>query len=265
MSNPNQFKRQDQNTGPISMQNTVVSAYYQSLFGRNVIDTTVIPAFLKLVCLPKLFLEVFTRRKMGERYFSKSMAVLIAILLYFLPQLLMPLFHWRDTTTYYTFYMAYVIMAAYCFVEVKREPSVFDFARFSLDPGKCLPFFKRIKIFGKTPTQRTIDVWLEPLFCFGVGFLLLLLHQNMTGVLIVFCSLCYFVSNYSFALRGDHFIMDQIDLIICNQDLTETMMQNLDVSPRGMPFSAKKPSTKELRENLVAAFIDDYEDAAVAK
>jgi hypothetical protein len=87
----------------------------------------------------------------------------------------------------------------------------------------------------------------------------------MTGTVIAFCSLCHFISNYSFALRGDHFIMDQIDLIICNQDWTQTVMQNKDVSPRGMPFSAKKPSTKELRENLVAVLVDDYEDAATAK
>lgn len=263
MSTATQFKRQDplKSTG----QSDVVHAYYQSLFGRNVIDTKVIPAILVLICFPKLVLEVFTRRKMGERYFSKAWAILLAIVLFYLPNILYPIFHWHDTFTYYTFFTAYVIMAAYCFVEVHREPSVFDFARFSKDPGKSLSLFKRIKIFGKTPTQRTIDVWLEPLLCFGIGLILVIMSQRMTGMVIVFCSLCYFISNYSFALRADHFIMDQIDLIICNQDWTETVMQNKDVSPRGMPFSAKKPSTKELRENLVAVLVDDYEDAAVAK
>lgn len=202
---------------------------------------------------------------MGERTFSKVDAVLLAIVLYYIPDPLYRIYHWHDTFTYYTFYTAYVIMAVYCCFEIKRAPSVFNFKRFSLDPGKSFAFFKRIKIFGITPSQRTIDVYLEPLFCFTIGLILVMMSQRMTGMVIAFCSLCYFISNYSFALRADHEIMNKIDGIICNQDITETFTNDVDVSPRGVPFYAKKPSTRELRMDLAAALVDDYEHAAVAK
>lgn len=238
--------------------------YYQSLFGRNVINTKVVPAFLQIICLPKLVVEVFIRRRMGERYFSSVWAVLAGIILYWLPDPLYKIYHWHDTPTYFVFFTGYVIMSVYTYFEIRRAPSVFDFKRFSLDPGKSLPFFHRIKIFGKTPTQRTIDVYLEPLLCLLVGFLLILGSQYMTGTVIFICSLCHFISNLSFAIRGDHFIMDKIDQIICNQDLSETFVQDRDMSPRGVPFYAQKPTTKELREGILDTMSDFDSDAAVA-
>lgn len=264
-----QFKNSDQeqskNQSPANGQSQFVHAYYQSLFGRNVINTKVIPPLLAFVCFPKLILEVFTRRRMGERYFSKTWAVVLGIILLLLPRLASKAHPNPGLFSYYLFVAGYVIMTAVCFIEIKRAPSVFDFARFGLDPGQSLSFFKRIRIFGKTPTQRMIDVWLEPLFCFAIGFVLLLLSQYLTAIVILFSALCYFISNYSFALRGDHFIMAKIDEILCNQDLTQTFIQNKDMSPRGVPFYAQKPSTRELRENLAAAMFDDYDGASVAR
>lgn len=249
-----QFKRQGQGA----------ENYYQSLFGRNVINTKIIPQILEFICYPKLIIETFTRRRMGERYYSKLWAVLLGILLFFLPKWAVRIHHSPGLGSYYLFLAGYVIMTVVCFVEIRRAPSVFDFARFSLDPGKSLPLFNRIKIFGKTPSQRMIDVYLEPLSCIGIGLVMILLSQYLTGIVILFCSVCHFLSNYMFALRGDHFIMDHIDRDLCNRDLTQTFIQDKDISSSGVPFYGKKPTTKELRENLAASLIDDYENAAVA-
>lgn len=246
------------------VQNQGTYTYYQSLYGRNVINTQVVPALLQFLCLPKIIVEVFVRRRMGERYFSKIWSVVVALILYWLPQPLVRMFGWHDSWLYHLFLIAYVIMTVVTWVEVWRAPSVFDFKRFSLDPGKCLPFFYRIRIMGKPVTQRMIDTWLEPLFCIGIGFVLVLLSFYMTGTIILFCSLCHFLSNMLFAIRGDHFIMDKIDEIICNQDLTALFIQDRDVSPRGVPFYAQKPTTKELRDNLTQAITGEPDDAAVA-
>lgn len=238
--------------------------YYQSLYGRGVINTKVVPDLLKILCFPKLLLDVFLRRKMGERYFSIVWATLLGIFLYFGPRVLANIYHWRDAATFHIFFLAYVIMSLKCYWETKREPSVFDFKRFSLDPGKSLPFFYSLRLFGKSPTQRTIDVYLEPIFCFLIGFGLILTSQYTTGTVIVVASICYFLSNLAFAIRGDNFVMDKIDEIICNQDLTDTFMTERDISPRGVPFYAQKPTTKELREDLLTSLIPDDSDAAVA-
>ncbi len=171
----------------------------------------------------------------------------------------------NGTTTYYIFLVAYAIMSVVRYMEIRREPSVFDFAKFSLSTGLPHPFFKQIKIGGKTPTLRTIEVYYEPLLCFLIAVPLAFLGQPVSLV-IIFCSICYFLFNMLAAIQGDHFVMDKIDEIICNQELSQTFIQDLEVSPRQVPFYGKKPTSEQLRNAFAEQVLanDEEEDVAVA-
>ena len=226
-------------------------AYYQTLYGRNVLNSQVLPAFIIWLCLPKIVVEVFVRRRMGERYFSLVWAIVAGVILYMLPKYMQQIYGHSVGFFYYVFLTGYAIMTVVSFIEILRAPSVFDLARFSLDTGEALPFFHRIKILGKTPTQRTIDVYLEPLFCFLIGAVIsFIFRQPLTGLVIMFCSLCHFVSSLAFAIRGDHATMDIIDGIIFNEGVTETFAQDKEVSSKGVTFYPQKPSSAELRGKL---------------
>ena len=239
--------------------------YYRAMYGRNTINQKVIPVFMFFLQLPKMILEVLLRKDMGERFFSPFISVLLAIALYFFPNMLrMGGSGWERSIIFTLFLIAYVVMIVVRYLEVRRAPSVFDFERFSLDPGQPFPFFYKIKLFGKTPSTRTVECYFEPLFCFIIGFLLLLIHEYLTGAIIIVCAICYFIGAMASAIRGDHFVMDTIDEIICNQDMAETYVQDEERSPRGVPFFPKKPSTAALRQEFIDHIQDDDEDDAVA-
>lgn len=240
--------------------------YYSAVYGRMEMNKKVIGLIISSLGLPKTVLDVFLRKNMGERYYSLFGAVLVGLgvygAIYYQAML-----NFRSPSIFsYIFLAVYVIMAVLRYLEIRREPSVFDFAKFSLSSGVSHPFFKRIRLFGLTPTQRRIDVYYEPLLCLLVGLLILIIDP-MVGVVIVFCSICYYLHNMLAARMGDHFVMDKIDEIICNQELSETFVQNKEVSPRQVPFYGRKPSSEQLRK----AFADDvldadnvYEDEALA-
>lgn len=69
--------------------------YYAHVFGRtNAIKEFIYNFFLAIASWPRLILEVFLRRNMGERYFSFSNAILILLVLCWLP---FPIMKVKDT------------------------------------------------------------------------------------------------------------------------------------------------------------------------
>lgn len=227
--------------------------YYSSVYGRMELNKKVIGLIITLLAFPKIVLDVFLRKNMGERYYSLFVAVIVGIGMYaiFYTQAKMNM---DDPSTFsYIFLAGYAIMSVARYLEIRREPSVFDFAKFSLSTGLSYPFFKHIKLFGKSPTQRRIDVYYEPLLCLLVGLLITVTVDPMVGIVVIFCAISYYLHNMFAAMMGDHFVMDKIDEIICNQELSETFVQDKEVSPRQVPFFGRKPSSEQLRK----AFADD--------
>ena len=111
--------------------------------------------------------------------------------------------------------------------------------------------------------MRTVEIYYEPIFCALIGALLVILGQ-VAGAIIVLSAIAYFIVNLIAAIHGDHFIMDKIDEIICNQELSSTFVQGNDISPRGVPFYAKKPSSAKLREEFAETVLTpEDEDAAI--
>lgn len=257
--------------------------YYHTVYGRrNVIKEFILSTFLEISSGPRLLLEVFTRTKFGERYFSFSSAIILTLILAIYPIVIsnMPSF---DNYAYYgreesgtgigailsKYFTWYAYLGAFmyqCFKrreEIKREPSVFDFARFSLSTGVVNPAFLDFKINGKTPTPRQVSILLEPAIFLGFGILLAIFQQSL-GYLLIFCSITYSLSWKAAFYRGDQFIMDKIDELIANEEMTESFIHGRrPEETRGFETYGRRPENTDFRRKVAETFFEYDDDEPV--
>lgn len=234
--------------------------YYTMVYKNSALKNNSVNALILLLEFPKTILLPFLRKDMGERYFSLLLALVIAGLIYFsIPYL-------RHTglanvSHLYTFDVLFLLVSIIRYIQIRQAPSVFDFAKFSYSPGKYYPFFKKIKVRGNPLSSRTIDIFVEPAFAFIIGFIIAALFTSAAGILIMFCAICYSVSNLLKARLGDHYIMDRIDQIICNEELSISFAKGEELTPREVPISyPKRPSNNDLRNNISDIFKNDDDE-----
>jgi hypothetical protein len=147
------------------------------------------------------------------------------------------------------------------FWEIRKLPSVYDGERFSLSKGDPYPFFYRISISGKPARLRSIEVWYEPVFCFIASFLVFAIGEVLVALVLGFCTFCYFMCNWISAMQSDHFVMETQDKQMCAEDCKDLILENREVSRRGVTCFANKPNSRVKRQ----AFVDYlYEDDAAA-
>lgn len=252
--------------------------YFRSVFRRkNVIKEAILDLFLSTCCVPRLLLEVFIRTNMGERYFSFSTAIIATTVLAILPIGASVGFYFLSRygfsrefdifefllhdLTWYLFLAGFVGMCLDRRREIKRLPSVFDFGRYSLSTGNIHNGFLNYQPYGKRLSVRTIETVIEPGFFFVIGAGLWLLQQHV-GILIVVCSVCYSISYLGAYHRGDNFVMDQIDEMIFNEEMTASFVDGLTPNEtRGVNYYGRKPVDENMRRKVAENFVEDSEIA----
>lgn len=249
--------------------------YYRAVFKRtNIMKEAMLSFFMALSSYPRLLLEVFIRRNFGERYFSLSSAITIAVLLGLYPLIktvgfsLFRRYGYYDHgfsfgsfllhyATWYGFLAGFLLMAVRRNDEIKRLPSVYDFARFSLSAGQLHPRFLTFKIGDRPLALRTIETLIEPAFFFFIGLGLWLFGQGI-GVVLVLCSIIYSFSYQAAYYQGDNFVMDKIDEMICNEELVKSFVEGRDPSEtRGFNFQGRRPADPETRRRVAETFIEE--------
>lgn len=234
--------------------------YYTMVFKNSALENKSVNILLQILELPKTVLLPFLRRDMGERYFSLLLVFFIAGLLNiaipYLDKSNLPNAHHL-----HIFNVLFVVISIVRYIQIRQAPSVFDFAKFSYSSGDSYAFFKKIKFRGKSFSNRTIDIFLEPIFALLIGLLFTVLFTSPAGILIMICAVCYSVSNLLRARLADHFIMDKIDEVICNEELSASFAKGEEVSPRKIPISyPNRPTNTELRNNLSGLFKGGEDD-----
>ncbi|WP_276366258.1 hypothetical protein [Chryseolinea sp. H1M3-3] len=125
--------------------------YFQTFYKRsNPAATLAVKVFQAIASYPRLILEVFIRKNFGERYFTFGKAVNAAMIMAIIPPIhyyvfqASTLFQYMSIqtqimamfavgyTTWYLFIIIFLFVAYRRKREIDRNPSVFDFARFSL-------------------------------------------------------------------------------------------------------------------------------------
>lgn len=271
--------------------------YYRSVMRReNTIKKFFISLFNFFASSSRLLLEVFIRKSFGERYFRLSAVVILTGEFVLLPFLLVflqsklwavlqvtapmsnpwdgngmgepvaapvePSF-WSGYIGWYIFVAAFLLISIKHHFDQKREPSVFDFQKFSLYSGSLQAYTQKIPFFKKADS-RLRECFVEPLFFMAIGILLILIHQYV-GWLLVICSIFYSVSYISAYEAGDNFVMDRIDEMISNQEMEKSFVDGVDAEDtRGFEFRGRRPESEEYRRALMPSIITDDPDTLIA-
>lgn len=246
--------------------------YFRTVYRReNIIKIFFHELFLIFASYPKLLIEVFTRKNFGQRYFSLTTALSVAFFMIFLPRLLRLMFtpsygyysydvrpdFWSKFASWYIFLGFYLYFVYLRWKEVKRNPSVFDFGRFSLYTGDLLPSLRKLKFFGKIPSVRAFEIFIEPAPFFFAGLILCIIGQPV-GYILIIASICYAVSYAAQYNKGDDFVMDKIDEMIMNDEMEKAFVNDMGSdNTRGVRFYARKPKAKTLRQKLTDSFVED--------
>lgn len=266
---------------------------YSSRFGRDEswLKLIIWQFFLIFQSPGRMLIEVFIRRDFGERYFRLSTAIGIFLFLVLWPlkplvereimgfylsgpygRDLPDLYSQQDHTWHFLSYgLWYVYAGLFLWVcighhkAMKRAPSVFDFARYSMSSGYInKKFADMAKNFGREGDIRFIEIWLEPLPFFLIGFMLSGMGQQL-GPLLMASAVVYSFS-YRMAYRwGDNYVMDIIDNMIVNRDLTASFVDDVDPSETGgYRFLGRKPSDPRKRRAVLDNRMPD-EDVPTVK
>ena len=243
--------------------------YYRTVIRRRyAVDEAILNFFLAFSSLPRLLLEVFLRKNMGERYFSLTAGLGIVVILGIVPLMydgtMSRIFNDYNSETFilkfgswYVFLVAFLFLCLRRYEEIKRFPSVFDFGRFSLFTGEIFPLFFEFEIGGKKPDIRLVETLLEPGACALIALPLMWLGQPI-GIVIFVSSLFYSLSYMGAYRQGDHFIMDKIDEMLYNEEMVSAFVEGRDASEtRGVNFYGRRPADPDTRRKLVDGFIDD--------
>ncbi len=248
--------------------------YYRTVFKRsNPIKEAILGFFFAFCSWPRLLLEVFLRKNMGERYFSFSNGIIMAVILGWLPFLYSQAMHrffgsddsailFLRFTSWYAFLAGFLYMCYLRQQEIYRLPSVFDFGRFSLTTGDINPQIREFEIGGKKPDVRQIETLVEPGLCGAIGLGLSIIGQPI-GLVIFFSSIFYSLSYMEAYRLGDHKIMDMIDEQIFNEEMVSIIVDDKYPSQtRGVNIYGRRPTDPETRRKLIDSFIE--EDTIVA-
>lgn len=254
--------------------------YYRSVMSRKGIYQEGAKLSLAFFMGFRTVLEVFIRKNFGERYFSMLSVYTSSIFLALLPFISkhgLYLYYdnftpasdfgyrqfsfakfFADNWLWYLFITAFVFFGFKRDLETKRNPSVFDFAKFSLYSGDINKRF--FTLFGREWNPRQVETFVEPLFFFIIGLGLCFLGQKL-GILILILSLGYSYS-YMLAYRmSDHFVMDKIDERICNMRLHKVFVEDDDSDENmGLRFMGRKPTNPEYRKEIVNSFMEGEDE-----
>ncbi len=242
--------------------------YFATVFQRrNLVKEFFMSLFLAIASYPRLLLEVFVRKNMGERYFSMASVITLFVVLAALPFVIEKrtfLYVLQENILWYLFLAGFLYAANKRRLEIKRLPSVFDFARYSLAKGETNPLLYKFSRF-KNLDIRTMQTLVEPAIFFVGGILLLLIDQDMLGVLLIVSSILFSLSFVAAFHYGDHKVMDEIDRIILSEDMVKAFVDDDDPSlTRGVQFYGRKPADRALRQKVVNGFSRNDEEVAEA-
>ena len=245
--------------------------YYKNHFGRkNVIKEFFLSLAYSFASIARMPLEIFTRRNFGERYFSFAQIVVFTVFMALIPLGYIKAQEFAFSgmgvatiiakfTTWYLFLAAVLRASLQRKQEIKRLPSVFDFARFSLSTGVLLPIIRDIKINGKKQKMRTVEILVEPSVFLVAGLVLALFAQPI-GYFIIICSILYSLSYVMAYHIGDNYIMDIIYNIICAVELEDVFVNDKSSKDsRGFQSYGRKPSDPDMRRKVADGFFEDDE------
>lgn len=259
---------------------------FTSVFRReNKLQKAIFDFFYGIASYPRLVLEVFIRRNMGQRYFTIASAVTVAFILLSIPvviygfeQLISYSYsgfrgyggygdyggnrnHQESSFlsrygTWYIFSVLFIVFSRQRAKETYISSNVYNYNRFTLSSGNRLGFFYNLPFFKNKPSAYELDVFIEPGFFVLIGFVLELMGQPI-GMLLMISAICYGFSYAAGYKIQDDYFLDLIDKIILNEEMVNAFVHGIDPKlTRGVELKSR-PSDEKLRRKMVPKFFPE--------
>ena len=257
--------------------NKVQMYYRTSLRRENLALNFIYNLFLWVCSYPRLMLEVFVRKNLGQRYFRMSSAITVAAILFFMPKIsstprwVTSLFgvsrgsRYDDSSAQFTWYLfitLFVIFSVIRWFEIEKLSSGFNFNKYTKYSGDINYRFSKIPFFGQTDIRQVETFW-EPLFFFLIGGLLILLGQKI-GIVIFIGSIMYCISYCAAYKNGDDFIADANDERLLEEEFHNSYVKNLPGEQcRGVRLYMDRPRSMEEAEKVAEYMLKPETEDAV--
>lgn len=222
--------------------------------------------FLLFASHASSIIEVFLKKRFGERYITMAQSITLFLVLNFGYAWLDDTFRIRlDGASIFMFIFSsiYLGLSIYHRLEIKKYGTTYDFKRFSLSDGELTPFWSKF-ITGMTrglnPSSYQISVFLEPLIPIVVGIIFIVIpFTRPVGILLFLCGIVYGVRNFSKAQKGRNWVLDNIDKKISSEMKYDVFIgRKPKQETKGVYLPIDLPDDENLRKSLYNMVEDSF-------
>ena len=210
--------------------------------------------------------EVFLRRRFGERYITLAQS--IGIFLVMVAAMMFDPLKNLLGLSWFLFALVFLAFSIRHRLEIKKYGTAYDFKRFSLSDGEIAPFWWNIigkRFLGIQVTYYTVVTLLEPAIPIIAGIILTIFaFTRPVGVLLFFCGILYAFRNFDKARLGRNWVLDNIDKKISNEMKYDVFIgRKPKQDTKGVYLPIELPEDEETRQalyNAVDASMSDGQD-----
>ncbi|GAA3643602.1 hypothetical protein [Flavivirga jejuensis] len=222
--------------------------------------------FMMFASHASAIVEVFLRKRFGERYITFSQSITLFFVLNFGYAYLDDIFRFRldgDTYSIFIFSTVFLVFSIRHRMEVSKYGTAYDFKRFSLSDGETANFWSRVigkKFLGIKISSYHVHTLLEPAIPVIIGIPLLPLEfTRPIGVLLIICGIIFGIRNFSKAQKGRNWVLDNIDKKITNEMKYDVFIgRKPKQETKGVYLPIDLPEDEGLRKSLYNMVEDSF-------
>ena len=268
------------------------NVYFQSQFQRiNVIREFLLQFFIAFGSVPALIIEVFCRKKFGERYFTLLWPIvifLIMVLLYASNYGYSR--HYASTLERFNliwliFALVFLFFSILRRIEIRRSIEknkntrakisqmcsivTVKFKTYSKFDGEPLPYIRFIanRLFPNLDNHKKSlrrRLLIEPGLAIVLGLFLIVIHIGLTtGIVITACGILHLGREYARYALSRNSILDIIDSNICDEDLFDVFVEDNEISDKQLNYFGPKPPNEEDRKKCLDGMVSEDSKRAV--
>ncbi|WP_303316851.1 hypothetical protein Q4Q34_08585 [Flavivirga abyssicola] len=232
----------------------------------NLIRDFIMGLFMFFASHASAIVEVFLRKRFGERYITLAQSIGIFIAFIVLYSFADDIYGGvLDSSFTLIFAFIFLGMSIYHRLEIRKYGTTYEFKRFSYSDGEIFPFWKNIigkKIAGFKITRYHIHVLFEPAIPFFVGFLFMTTNPftGLIGQIIFLCSIIYGIRNFHKAQQGRNWVLDNIDKKITSEMKYDVFIgRKPKQETKGVYLPIELPEDENVRKALYDIVDDSFE------
>ncbi len=236
--------------------------YYRTIYRyENLLRTIWYGFVFMLAHWPSLMVHVFTRKNMGERYYTLAASLTFFIILS-APFIFKKEMYYLDDLSNFFNWFSILFLLAFLYFSIKRR---LEFERHSheFDPEK----------FSKYKGDRVVYKWAEDKFAKNNTILKIIksqfIYKNFESLLFIIVGLLFFIFPFSRLVgllclvsglldlekthvqyaQGRHYVLDQYDNLIVSREFKEAFVDNKDPKDSKYLDLAHLPRSKNRQIN----------------